>query len=122
MIRRALPDGSGVAINGLAMAIAGLFYLPFTIALWPSNEVSANAIYSVIALGILSTGAAFALFFVVVKEIGPARSSLVTYVNTAFAVVLGILILDEPLTPGIIVGLPLIIIGSYFASRKTVDA
>jgi len=122
MIRRALPDGSGVAINGLAMAIAGLFYLPFTIALWPSNEVSANAIYSVIALGILSTGAAFALFFVVVKEIGPARSSLVTYLNTAFAVVLGILILDEPLTPGIIVGLPLIIIGSYFASRKTVDA
>ena len=122
MIRRALPDGSGVAINGLAMAIAGLFYLPFTIALWPSNEVSVNAIYSVIALGILSTGAAFALFFVVVKEIGPARSSLVTYLNTAFAVVLGILILDEPLTTGIVVGLPLIIIGSYFASRKTVDA
>jgi drug/metabolite transporter (DMT)-like permease len=119
MIRRALPEGSGVAINGLAMAIAGLFYLPFTIALWPTHHVEANAIYSVIALGILSTGAAFSLFFLVVKEIGPARSSLVTYLNTAFAVVLGIIILDEPLTPGIVIGLPLVLIGSYFAGRKT---
>ena len=119
MIRRALPDGSGVAINGLAMAISALVYLPFTIWLWPTHQVEANAIYSVIALGILSTGAAFALFFLVVKEIGPARSSFVTYLNTAFAVVLGLLILNEPLTPGIVVGLPLILIGSYFASRKT---
>ena len=121
MIRRALPDGSGVAINGLAMATAALFYLPFTIWLWPTHQVSVNAIYSVVALGILSTGAAFALFFLVVKEIGPARSSLVTYLNTAFAVVLGILILNEPLTTGIVVGLPLVLIGSYLASRKTSD-
>ena len=121
MIRRALPDGSGVAINGLAMATAALFYLPFTIWLWPTHQVSVNAIYSVVALGILSTGAAFALFFLVVKEIGPARSSLVTYLNTAFAVVLGILILNEPLTTGIVVGLPLVLIGSYLASRKTAD-
>lgn len=122
MIRRALPDGSGVAINGLAMATAALFYLPFTIWLWPTHQVSVNAIYSVVALGILSTGAAFALFFLVVKEIGPARSSLVTYLNTAFAVVLGILILNEPLTTGIVVGLPLVLIGSYLAGRKTADA
>jgi drug/metabolite transporter (DMT)-like permease len=51
-------------------------------------------------------------------EIGPARASLVTYMNTAFAVVLGVLLLNEPLTIGIIVGLPLVLIGSYLASRK----
>ena len=52
-------------------------------------------------------------------EIGPARSSLVTYLNTAIAVVLGVIILREPLTIGIIVGLPLVLVGSYQASRKT---
>ena len=51
-------------------------------------------------------------------EIGPARASLVTYLNTAFAVVLGIVLLGEPFTLGIKVGLPLVLIGSYFASRK----
>ena len=51
-------------------------------------------------------------------EIGPARASLVTYLNTAFAVVLGVVLLGEPLTLGIEIGLPLVLIGSYFASRK----
>jgi drug/metabolite transporter (DMT)-like permease len=72
-----------------------------------------------IALGVFSTGIAFALFFTVMAEIGPTRASLVTYMNTAFAVVLGIIILNEPLTVGIMVGLPLVLIGSYLASRKT---
>jgi drug/metabolite transporter (DMT)-like permease len=44
---------------------------------------------------------------------------LVTYLNTAVAVVLGVIILREPLTAGIIVGLPLVLIGSYLASRKS---
>jgi drug/metabolite transporter (DMT)-like permease len=52
-------------------------------------------------------------------EIGPARGSLVTYLNTAVAVVLGVIILKEPLTAGIILGLPLVLIGSYLASRKS---
>ena len=52
-------------------------------------------------------------------EIGAARGSLVTYVNTAVAVVLGVIILKEPLTAGIVVGLPLVLIGSYLASRKS---
>jgi drug/metabolite transporter (DMT)-like permease len=52
-------------------------------------------------------------------EIGPARGSLVTYLNTAVAVVLGVIILKEPLTVGIIIGLPLVLIGSYLASRKS---
>jgi drug/metabolite transporter (DMT)-like permease len=43
---------------------------------------------------------------------------LVTYINTAVAVVLGVLILSEPLTLGIMVGLPMVLVGSYFASRK----
>ncbi|MDA2993360.1 MAG: EamA family transporter, partial [Actinomycetota bacterium] len=85
---------------------------------WPDHKVSSTAIYSVIALGFFSTGIAFAVFFTVMAEIGPTRASLVTYMNTAFAVVLGVLILSEPLTIGIAVGLPLVLIGSYLASRK----
>ena len=117
-ITRNLPGVSGIAINGIAMVMSALFYLPATLILWPDHKISTGAIYSVIALGIFSTGIAFAVFFVVMADIGPARASLVTYMNTAFAVVLGVLVLSEPLTIGIIVGLPLVLIGSYLASRK----
>jgi drug/metabolite transporter (DMT)-like permease len=118
-ITRKVPDGSGVAINGIALAMTAVFYSPALFFLWPDRAVSTEAIYSLIGLGVFSTGIAFAVFFTVMAEIGPTRASLVTYMNTAFAVVLGIIILNEPLTVGIIVGLPLVLIGSYLASRRT---
>jgi drug/metabolite transporter (DMT)-like permease len=118
-ITRKMPEGSGVAINGIAMAMTAVFYSPALFFLWPDRAVSHEAIYSLIALGVFSTGIAFAIFFTVMAEIGPTRASLVTYMNTAFAVVLGVIILNEPLTLGIIVGLPLVLIGSYLASRRT---
>ena len=119
MVTSNLPGVNGIAINGLAMAITSAFYLPIAIAVWPSNPVSLNAIAALIALGVFSTAIAFMLFFIVIVEIGVARGSLTTYVNTAFAVLLGILILNEPITLGIIVGLPLVLLGSYLASRKS---
>ncbi|MEY4023045.1 MAG: hypothetical protein RLZ23_6 [Actinomycetota bacterium] len=122
MVQGALPGVSGVAINAVAMAIAAIFYLPFAIAQWPHHEISSGAIRAVVGLGVLSTGAAFAAFFTLANIIGVARGSLVTYLNTACAVVLGVVILGEPLTTGIILGLPLVLIGSYFASRKPVSA
>ena len=122
MVQGALPHVSGIAINAVAMAITAIFYLPLTIIKWPTHEISREAINAIIGLGVLSTGAAFVAFFALAAMIGVARGSLVTYLNTAFAVVLGVIILDEPFTTGMALGLPLVLIGSYFASRKPVEA
>lgn len=119
MISQKLPDVSGIAINGCAMVLTALVYLPLMIANWPAaGTVSTQAALSLVTLGIFCTALAFISFFIVLKEIGPARASIGTYVNTAVAVVLGVLILSEPITPGIIIGLPLVMLGSYLASRK----
>jgi len=119
MISQKLPDVSGIAINGLAMVFTSIAYAPLMITQFPEvSTVSKEAAISLIALGVFSTALAFISFFIVLKEIGPARASIGTYVNTAVAVVLGVLILSEPLTPGIIIGLPLVMIGSFLASRK----
>ena len=79
---------------------------------------SSKAILATIGLGVICTALAFWVFFIVLKEIGAARASLVVYPNTAVAVVLGILLLDEQLTLAIAIGLPMVLLGSYFASRK----
>ena len=120
MVQDALPHVSGIAINAVAMAITALFYLPFTIVQWPTHTISDEAIGAILGLGVLSTCAAFVLFFTLCGIIGVARGSLVTYLNTAFAVVLGVIILNEPFTTGMALGLPLVLIGSYLASRKRV--
>jgi len=115
-----IPEIDPIAINGLAMISAAIFFLPFALFALPDQIPTTHVIASQITLGLLPTAMAFILFFELMRDVGPARASLVTYLNTAFAVVLGVLILHEPLTLGIVVGLPLVLIGSYFAGRKSV--
>lgn len=120
MVSRKVEGVSGVAINGVAMAIAAVIFAPFALLHLPRSAPSLEVTLSTLGLGILCTGLAFWVFFIVLDEIGPARASLVVYPNTAVAVVLGIIILDEPITIALLIGLPLVLIGSYFASRKPV--
>ena len=118
IILKGMPHGDGVAINAIAMAITAIIFAPAALTNLPESMPSFSATASLIGLGVLSTGLAFMIYFNLVREIGQARGSLVTYLNTAFAVVLGVAFLNEKLTIGIIAGLPLVLIGSYFASRK----
>ena len=118
MVTTNLPLVDGIAINGLAMAITSIFWAPLAIAQWPS-QVTLMPALSLIALGVLCTALAFLVFFKLLVEIGPARGSLVTYLNTTVAVVLGVIVLNEPITIGLIIGLPLVLVGSYLASKKT---
>jgi len=121
-IRDALPHDSGLAINAVAMAISAGFYFPFALAQWPEQRVSLSSLLSVLGLGVFCTAFAFVIFFIVMAEIGPTRTSFVTYLNTAFAVLLGVMILSEPITLGIIIGLPMVLVGSFYASRKPKQA
>ncbi|CAB4563267.1 MAG: EamA family transporter [Actinobacteria bacterium] len=118
MVTTNLPLVDGIAINGLAMAITSIFWAPLAIAQWPSH-VTLKPALSLIALGVLCTALAFLVFFKLLVEIGPARGSLVTYLNTSVAVVLGVIVLNEPITIGLIIGLPLVLVGSYLASKKS---
>jgi drug/metabolite transporter (DMT)-like permease len=118
-----IPNVSAVAVNGMAMAIVAVVYaIPAAISL-PKEIASEPHIESwlaLIGLGVICSAVAFVAFFALMKEIGNSRATLVTYMNMAVAVLLGILILAEPITAGILIGFPLVLIGSYFASRRHV--
>jgi drug/metabolite transporter (DMT)-like permease len=119
MITRKAPETSGVAINGIAMALSTVIFAPFALTHLPSQTPSTDALLATIGLGLICTAFAFWVFFIVLNEIGAARASLVVYPNTAVAVLLGIFLLDEELTLAIAIGLPMVLLGSYFASRKS---
>lgn len=90
------------------------FTLPGDLAAMPSTE----GIVAVIYLGVVASALGFIVFFALIKEIGPGRSTLITYVNVVVAILLGVVFLNEPLTPGFLVGFPLVVIGSYLASQR----
>jgi drug/metabolite transporter (DMT)-like permease len=73
-------------------------------------------------LSVVCTATAFLVFFELVKEVGSSRSVVVTYFNTAIAVVLGVIGLHEALTSGIIFGFPLVLVGCIFATSRPKSA
>lgn len=107
----------GIAVVAGATAIVALFWLPWGIVHWPAH-ISVETWTSVAILSIVCTAGAFLIFFELIKEVGATRSLVVTYFNTAIAVVLGVIGLHESLTAGIIVGFPLVLVGSIFATSS----
>jgi len=108
-------------VISLSMVFVGFIYLiPASLAL-PQEIAAGPAIESWIALivlGVVCSAVAFVIFFALIKEIGAARATLITYLNTLVALVLGIVFLGEPITPGLLIGLPLVLIGSWFAGKR----
>lgn len=85
----------------------------------PPHSLPAKAIGSIVLLGTVCTALAFILFFALISAIGPARATVITYVNPAVAVLFGVTLLGERFTLGMAVGFPLILAGSVLAARRS---
>jgi drug/metabolite transporter (DMT)-like permease len=100
---------ASVAIGATLLTIPAIFTAPTT---YPS----AVALGSVAILGLMCTALALLLFVYVISRAGASRAAVVTYVNPAVALVLGVFLLDEPFGAGPAVGLVLILLGSWLAT------
>jgi len=98
----------------IVYSIPAIFTLPADVIAGPTGAQWASVAF----LGAVCSALAFVFFFALIKEIGPARATLITYVNLLVAMILGVVFLAEPITNGILVGLPLVVIGSYLASQR----
>ena len=104
-----------------SLLVATAIYAPVAPFLWPSS-IPADAAWSVLGLAVVCTAAAFLLFFALIAEIGPARATVITYINPAVAILLGVLVLSEPLTIGMAIGFPLVIVGSILGTASSPGA
>ena len=116
IISRRLADAPNLGVIGCSVAVTALVYAGPGAARWPSH-VTGEEWLSVVTLALVCTALAFVLMFELIAEVGPSRSTVITYVNPAVAVLLGVTVLGEPFTAGIAVGFPLILVGSALATR-----
>jgi drug/metabolite transporter (DMT)-like permease len=126
IITKLLSDVESIGVISWSLLVAGLIYLPLVIRDIVNNswrapgvsEISTSAIVSIIALGVLCSAIAFVVLFELIDEVGPTRTTVITYINPAVAIILGVVLLSEPLTLGIMIGFPVVLIGSVMATRK----
>jgi len=121
IVARSLSDHPGLGVMAASLTVSTLVYLPLGIAQAPSAWPSTKVVLSVVGLGVVCTALAFLVFFALIAEVGAARSTVITYVNPAVAVLLGVLVLGESFTLTIAIGFVLILAGSVLATGRTPD-
>jgi drug/metabolite transporter (DMT)-like permease len=117
ILNRHLIDLDPTAVMAACLTIAAVILTPFAVVDWPTSTPSGGAFAAVAALGLLCTALALVLMAILIGAAGPARASVITYINPVIALALGIAFLGESPGAGSLVGLVLILIGSWISTR-----
>lgn len=119
ILARRLHDMPSLGVVTASLALCAIAYVPFGLADRPDAMPSGRVIASVVALGLVCTALAFVVFFELIKEIGPTRVTIITYVNPAVALVLGVVFLHESVGVASMIGFVLVLTGSVLATTRS---
>ena len=95
---------------------AAVVLVPLAAWTWPDHAVSTRAWAGVLALGVICTGVAYILYFRIIERAGPAKALSVTFAIPVFAVLYGVVLLGETVTPWMLVCGAVIIVGTALST------
>lgn len=113
---------SNLTLAAMQIALSALMLAPFVLAsprpLPATFELGSQALWALIALGVLGTSFAYVLFWRVVKVAGATTAASVTYVVPVVATFLGVVVLGAELPWYQLVGAGIVFAGVAIAGRK----
>jgi len=111
--RTLLKQADPLGLSGGQLVMGVLLALPIMLGVrgTPDYSLSVEAWLSLLALGVLGSGAAFVAYLWLVDNVGSVRSSLVTYIIPIVGLFLGWAVLDESIGVNTVLGCALIIAG-----------
>ncbi len=92
---------------------SSLLLAPVSFFALPDRFPSLTVVVSVIALALVSTSAAYLIYFHLIANAGATTASTVTFLVPFFSVLWGGVFLREPLNVGMFVGLAIILVSVY---------
>ena len=101
-----------------AQLAALVIVVPYGIAQLPGSTWDWTAAAAMVPLGVLGTALAFVFMATLVGRVGATRGSIAIYFVPIVAMVLGAVVLDERIEPLAVVGVLLVLVGAWFASRR----
>lgn len=103
---------------GWSLVIASILLIPLTLLNLPSQFPSPKVIFSILWLGVISTGIAFLGYVRLIEKIGAVKTATVAYFIPVFGVIWGYIFLSEPITLQILIGMMLILTGIIFTNKR----
>ena len=118
---RRLQDVPGIGIATLSLGMVATVYVPIALVV-QDHLPTARSLAALGALGVICTAIAFVVFFALIREVGPSRATVITFVNPVVALGLGLVVLDERLAFGQVLGLPLVLAGCWLVAGQRAAA
>jgi drug/metabolite transporter (DMT)-like permease len=109
--KRYLSEVHPLTLATLSQLFAAASLLPLALLAIPEQMPSAEAWWSVVLLGIASTGIAYVIYFRLISQVGPTKTLTVTYLIPAFGLFWGWLFLEEEIGWSMVAGCLLILLG-----------
>ena len=119
IIARRLGDVPALGVVTASLLITAILCLPLAVTRLPASMPDRGVIASVSILAVVCTALGFLVFFALIASVGAVRATVITYVNPAVAVLLGVVLLHESFTAGTAAGFALILLGCFLATRPT---
>lgn len=116
IVARRLVDLDPLGPVAASLLLGTVALLPAAVSRWPNSLPTPTALVSLAVLGIVCTALGLVIFFQLIAAAGPSRASVITYVNPLVAVLAGVLVLGEHLGLMSVVGLTLILGGSWLST------
>ncbi|MGW7433174.1 DMT family transporter [Streptomyces sp. NPDC054861] len=113
---RGVKPLAGAASQLIAATVIQAAVTPFLE--WDTPDLTGRVAAGIVALGLLSTGLAYILYFRLINDMGAVTASAVNYVVPVVAVVVGVLVLDESVTWNLVVGGLVVLIGMGYAENR----
>ncbi|MGH9192285.1 MAG: DMT family transporter [Acidimicrobiales bacterium] len=108
-----------VAATGqLATGAVLLFPVAAATSVAGGVSLTPTRVASILLLGVLGTGVAYVINYRIIADLGATKASLVTYIIPVVAVVVGIIVLDEPFEARLLVGGTLTVAGIAAVNHK----
>lgn len=114
LIRRI--DVPPVSLAFLALVIGTIILIPLALATdgMLRELPSTNTMMALIYLGVFPTGIAYILRFYLINKVGYSAFSMSVNLIPVFGILMGVLLLGEPLRPQVMIALVLVLLGLYF--------
>ena len=118
IVSRRLSGVPSLGVVAVSLVLPAIAFAPLGLTHLPAAIPPPKVLLAIGLLGVVCTALAFVLFFALIAEVGPVRATVITYVNPAVALALGVTLLGEPFTIGAVVGFALILVGLFLSTRR----
>jgi drug/metabolite transporter (DMT)-like permease len=119
--RRWLEKIPALGVTAVMTVLSSIVFVAPAALAPPGHVPSGGSLLALAVLGIVNTGLAYWLFYLLIDHAGAATAAVITYVMPVVALLLGVGVLGESLTTGTFAGLILIALGAWLATSRPAD-